>query len=104
MAEVRWTLTAAEDLRILEETIARDSPLNAVQFVDRLVASVDKLLEMPQIGRMVPEFNRETLREVIFRNYRVVYTTDKPDVTILRVVHGARDLSAMEKREPWTLE
>ena len=35
MAVIRWTLTAAEDLRLLEEWIARDSVLNAVEFTDR---------------------------------------------------------------------
>jgi plasmid stabilization system protein ParE len=36
MAEIRWTLTAAEDLRLLEDWIARDSLLNAINFIRRL--------------------------------------------------------------------
>lgn len=41
MAEIRWSLTAAEDLRLLEDWIARDSLLNAVEFTNRLVGSVE---------------------------------------------------------------
>lgn len=104
MAEIRWTLTAAEDVRLLEDWIARDSLLNAVDFTDRLVGSVDKLVHAPLLGRVVPEFAQERLRELIFRGYRIVYSVEGSVVTILRVVHGARDLRRMATREPWSFE
>ncbi|MER3423629.1 MAG: hypothetical protein C4293_10750 [Nitrospiraceae bacterium] len=63
MAAIRWSLTAASDLRQIEEFIARDSVLHAVNFIDRLVESTEKLRSSPKIGRIVPEFNREDLRE-----------------------------------------
>jgi plasmid stabilization system protein ParE len=104
MAEIRWTLTAAEDLQLLEQWIARDSPLNAVEFTDRLIGSVEILADNPRIGRVVPEFGREGLRESIFRGYRIVYSVEEAHLTILRVVHGARDLRRLAAREPWTFE
>jgi addiction module RelE/StbE family toxin len=104
MAEIRWTLTAAEDVQLLEQWIARDSPLNAVDFTDRLIGSVEILANNPLIGRVVPEFNREGLRELIFKGYRIVYSVEEGRLTILRVVHGARDLRRLAAREPWTFE
>ncbi len=104
MAEIRWTLIAAEDVRLLEDWIARDSPLNAVDFTDRLVKSVEKLGTAPLLGRVVPEFRDERIREIIFRRYRIVYSHISDRVSILRVVHGARDLAALLSREPWCLE
>ena len=104
MAQVRWTLTAVEDLRLLEEWIARDSPLNSVEFTDRLLAFVDSLELHPEVGRIVPEFNRSSIREMIFRGYRVVYSLESGTIHILRVVHGARDLRGMAGREPWSFE
>lgn len=103
MAQVRWSLTAGNDLQDIEDFIARDSVLHAVTFVDRVVESAETLLKTPQIGRIVPEFNRTDLREVIFRGYRVVYLLRNNEVLILRVVHGARDLLALVRREPWDL-
>ncbi len=47
--------------------------IHAVQFVDRLVNSVEKLAKLPRVGRVCPEFRNEKLREIIFRNYRIVY-------------------------------
>ncbi len=47
MAEVRWSLTASEDLKELEDFIARDSILHAVNFIDRIVESAEKLQDAP---------------------------------------------------------
>ena len=103
MAQVRWSLTAGNDLQDIENFIARDSVLHAIAFVDRVVESAETLLKNPRIGRVVPEFNREDLREVIFRSYRVVYLLQGDKIVILRVVHGSRDLAALVRQEPWDL-
>ena len=104
MAQVRWSLTAGNDLQEIEDFIARDSILHAITFVDRIVESAETLLRTPQIGRMVPEFNRSDLRELIFRGYRIVYLLQDNEVLILRVVHGARDLPTLVRREPWDID
>jgi toxin ParE1/3/4 len=103
MAQVRWSLTAGNDLQDIEDFIARDSILHAITFVDRVVESAETLFKTPQIGRMVPEFNRSDLRELIFRDYRIVYLVQNDQVFILRVVHGSRDLLALVRREPWNI-
>lgn len=103
MAQVHWSLTAGNDLQDIEDFIARDSVLHAITFVDRLVESSDILLKNPHIGRIVPEFNRSDLREVLFGNYRIVYLLKDDEIFILRVVHGARDLLALVRREPWDI-
>ena len=103
MAQVRWSLTAGNDLQDIEDFIARDSILHAITFVDRIVASAETLLKNHNIGRIVPEFNRHDLREVIFGNYRIVYLLKDGDIFILRVVHGARDLLALVRQEPWDI-
>lgn len=39
---------------------------------------------------------------MIFRAYRVVYRVEgSGQVSILRVVHGARELRGLARREPW---
>ena len=103
MAQVRWSLTAGNDLQDIEDFIARDSVLHAVAFVDRIVESAETLLKNLRIGRVVPEFSREDLREVIFRNYRIVYLLQDERAIVLRVVHGSRDLAALTRREPWDI-
>ncbi|MBI2931133.1 MAG: type II toxin-antitoxin system RelE/ParE family toxin [Planctomycetes bacterium] len=58
MAEIRWTVSAADDLRTIEDWIARDSPRHAEGFIDRLIAATAKLKTFPNVGRIVPEFDR----------------------------------------------
>lgn len=101
MAEIRWSLTAAADLRDIEEFVARDSPVYAVRLTDRIVEAVERLEAFPLSGRMVPEFERDDLREVILGSFRIVYLTQGESVTVLRVVHGARDIVRLSEREPW---
>jgi toxin ParE1/3/4 len=103
MAQVRWSLTAGNDLQDIEDFIARDSILHAITFVDRIVESTETLLRNSHIGRIVPEFNRQDLREMLFGNYRIVYLVKSDELFILRVVHGARDLAALARREPWEI-
>jgi len=104
MADLRWSLTAEADLQAIEDFIANDSVLHAVQFLDRLIHAAEQLTHAPKIGRVVPEFNREDLRELLFRAYRIVYQVRGETVTVLRVVHGARDLARLVRRDPWIIE
>lgn len=104
MAEVRWSLTASQDLQELEDFISRDSVLHAIHFIDRIVKSAEKLEGTPQLGRIVPELGQADLRELLFRGYRIVYLVRDEVVTILRVVHGARDIADLVRREPWEID
>jgi plasmid stabilization system protein ParE len=103
MAEVRWSLTSGSDLQEIEDFIARDSVSHAVSFIDRIVESTEKLQATPCLGRVVPEFGRPELRELLFRGYRIVYVLQDDTATILRVVHAARDLTSLIRREPWEI-
>lgn len=64
----------------------------AESFGYRLMSKVDVLAQFPQIGRVVPEENDETIREIILRPYRIIYKvlTEKQIIGIARVWHGAR--------------
>jgi plasmid stabilization system protein ParE len=48
MAQVRWSLTAGNDLQDIDDFIARDSILHAITFVDRIVESAKTLLRIPR--------------------------------------------------------
>lgn len=48
----------------------------------------------PLVGRRAPEFERDDIREVIKRGYRVVYQVSDDEVEILAVLEGYRLLRA----------
>ncbi|MEM9217440.1 MAG: type II toxin-antitoxin system RelE/ParE family toxin [Cyanobacteria bacterium P01_F01_bin.150] len=90
MAQVRWSKQALEDLAAIGEFIARDSSSMAQSFVDRIFAAVERLEAFPNSGRVVPELKQNSIREIIFSSYRIVYSVDVDVVNILTVFHAAK--------------
>ncbi|MFI5403454.1 MAG: type II toxin-antitoxin system RelE/ParE family toxin [Planctomycetota bacterium] len=90
MTPLTWSPRSIADLEAIASFIACDSPAYANIVVRRIVASVARLASFPQSGRIVPEFGRPDLREVIVRPYRVVYRVRQGAVEIATVVHSAR--------------
>ena len=73
MVKVIWTESAIQDLNDIGDYITQDSERYAALTVERLFNSVDILEEHPNLGKMVPEFENELIRELIHGNYRIVY-------------------------------
>ena len=92
MRRLFWTPQSIQDLESIQEYIDNDSPQYANLMIDRLLAAVDHLLEFPESGRIVPEFYRSELREVLYRNYRIVYRLSETKIEVLTVFHGSRNL------------
>ena len=103
MAEIVWTERALNSLVEIARFIAQDSPEFARAFVARIVEAVDRIALFPRLGRQVPEFADETLREVIFQNYRIVYRIDGDRVGVVIVRHAAMNLPADVGQPPWSL-
>jgi addiction module RelE/StbE family toxin len=91
MGEVRWTLAALDDLDLIKEYIAQDSPAQASMFGDRLIEATRRLSEFPLSGKVTPETGDRARREVRVGDYRVMYRVEGEHVYITRVFHGARD-------------
>jgi len=92
MVKLIWTEFALEDLRLIHEYISIDSKRYADRFVEKLMNRVDQLESFPKSGRVVPEFNTESIRELIEGNYRIIYKISATQIAIIRVHHAARQL------------
>ena len=90
MVEVRWTPQAADDLEAITNFIAVDSLNFASLFALDVLASVERLLAFPRMGRVVSELHNPDVREIILGNYRIVYRIKGDIAEILTVWHGAR--------------
>ena len=93
LSKIYWTRQAQEDLRAIRAHIARDAPATASAYVRQLRASVERLRQFPFSGEVVPELEREDLREVLQGNYRLIYRVSQNRVDILAIYHGFRILS-----------
>lgn len=97
---VEWSDCARDDLDDLVRFISRDSALYARLFGKRIVLAARRLQHFPESGRMIPEVEDKTLREIIVQGYRVMYRLEPGRVLVLAVMHGSRDVSGMMAK-PW---
>jgi len=93
---VRWTDTARGHLRAIRAYIAQDSPKHAAGMVERLLRRTRQITEFPLSGRQVPEYFVPQVREVIEGPYRIIYHVEPDKLTVLAVVHAARDIRPEE--------
>ena len=80
--EIIWTNQALHKLNKFIDYIARDDVTTAEKWALKVIKKTDQLIEQPESGRIVPEYNEPNLRELIFGNYRVIYRIRKEDNTI----------------------
>ncbi len=92
MSRLYWTIRARRDLREIRAYIARDDPVAASKWVDRLRKRARVAASTPLAGRRVPEIARDDVREVILRGYRIVYRTLADSIHVLSVFEGHRRL------------
>jgi len=71
MGKIIWTHSSLRDLQQIHDYISEDSRFYADRLVKRLVTRVDVLKDFPLTGRMIPEMEDVTLRELIEGNYRI---------------------------------
>ena len=66
------------------------------QFIEAIVAHVETLVDNPDIGRVVPEFGEERIRELIHSPFRVVYLRELDSIHVIRVWRSERLLKLPE--------
>ena len=89
---VFWSAPAIDDLKAIQDYIAQGSEYYAIEFIQRMLQMVQKLAQFPELGRLVPEIQDPTARELVFQNYHILYRLKPDRIDIAAVVHGRRDL------------
>lgn len=80
-----WSPLALERVEDIALYIAEDNPQAAVDWADELFSVVERLVEFPESGRIVPEVDARRIREVIVGQYRVIYSVkERIDVLTVR--------------------
>ena len=55
-----------------------------------MFAAVTPLAQFPESGRVVPEFGRDEIRELLHGEYRILYKVEAHRLAVLTVRHGRR--------------
>ena len=95
MADVVWRPQALRDLEAIEAYYEEVSPDFAPIFVSGAFGSAARLASFPGLGRVVPEIGDDSIRELIYRQYRIIYLVHDSAVEILTVYHSARQFGEL---------
>jgi toxin ParE1/3/4 len=94
MVKINWTQLALSDLQGVHEYITNDSIRYAQITVNKIYNRVESLKKQPYSGRIVPEFEDSSIKELIEGNYRIVhYLVSEERIDILRIYTSARKLN-----------
>jgi addiction module RelE/StbE family toxin len=84
---VHWTNRAKARLKLIYDYINAESPQAAIEVVDRITARSMQLNELPNSGRKVPEYQRNDVREVLEKPYRIIYKIKSNQIDVITVMH-----------------
>jgi toxin ParE1/3/4 len=87
---ILWSPRALDDVDAIAAYISQDSEAYAASVVRLILSKARTLADFPHIGRIVPEFDDERIREIFAYSYRIIYEVTESDVTIATVIHGSR--------------
>jgi len=82
-----WSPLAVERISEIAEYISQNNLDASTKWVDDIFTKIEQLNNFPESGRIVPEMNRNNIRELIYKNYRIVYRIESEQISILTVRH-----------------
>jgi plasmid stabilization system protein ParE len=90
--EVIFTDRFLDRVEEFSDYIAIDNTPKAVTWAEDIFSNCNKLQASPNIGRMVPEFRRSEIRELIHVNYRLIHEVKTSQVDMLTIWHTSQQL------------
>lgn len=85
--KIAWTEVAANHLAAIHAYVAASSSVRAGQLIRRIHARTAQIQQFPKSGRLTPEGERQGVREVFERPYRIMYRVKHSQVEVIAVVH-----------------
>lgn len=92
MYKIVYKELAYEDLVSIFDTIAKDSPNLALEYLDKLEETIDLLSTNPLLGVECKRKNiHRECRVLIVENYLIFYQLLEQEIVILRILHSRFD-------------
>ena len=96
--KVHWTDRAKWRLRLINDHIAKEDPEAAKAVIQRLLKRSRQIGEHPYTGRQTPEYQRDDIRELLERPYRIIYCIKDTQIDVIAVMHY-RQLLPSDRKE-----
>lgn len=89
--ELVWSNVALARLIEIRDGLAEKNPRAATKLLHLLLRRAGQLADFPNLGRIVPDLPNGELRELIEKQYRIVYRVREKTVEIATVFEGYRE-------------
>ena len=86
---------AETDLREIGDYIGKHNPARAETFVNDLLDSAYGLGKNPKAYPLIPNFEDREVRRKVHGDYLILLRIDPQQVTVLHILHGARDYASL---------
>lgn len=93
-AQIIRSPAAENDLVDIWLAIAEGSPRAANHFLDAIAERILQLAAFPESGSLRPDIGVDA-RALTIGNYLILYRLAGGQIEIVRIVHGARDVSSL---------
>ncbi|MBC7892198.1 MAG: type II toxin-antitoxin system RelE/ParE family toxin [Sphingobacteriaceae bacterium] len=98
MAQVIWGSNGRKDVIQIAEYLSGYSETYASALVTKIYRKVGLLANSPRMGKIVPEFSNENIRQLLEGDYRIIYELFDNDVAvIIKVIHTSRNLQELDE-------
>jgi len=95
---ISFAASALDDLEeILRYYQEQQVPQVGYRLIGKIVTEIELLASQPDMGRVVPEFELDFLRELIRPPFRIVYRRDPDKIKIVRIWRSERLLVLPEE-------
>lgn len=89
--KISFAVSTLHDLEeVLEYYKEKKVPHVGEKLIAKVIKDIELLTDQPEIGRVVPEFGKNFLRELIRPPFRIVYRKDKNNIRIVRIWRSER--------------
>jgi plasmid stabilization system protein ParE len=95
MSRYQISRPARQDLIDIRNFIAKDNRAAARKVLTRIRAACRMLAKRPQVGHLRTDLASEPLRFWPVYSYLIIYRPGSRPIEVVRVLHGARDISAI---------
>ena len=87
MVKIRWSRRIIAEIHEVREYLQPFSPSSAQRLTTAIFAKGALLETQPLLGRMVPEAERQDVRELLYKKYRLLYQIVSNDEILMLTLH-----------------
>lgn len=94
MNEILWTKQGENDFFQIYSYLNKIDPIFGEVFFENVIEKIKLLENLPYIGRIVPELNKNRIRELLLNKYRIFYfIKSEKTIEIQAIIHMKRNIN-----------